>query len=237
MIRGHAGSDGDLMDDIAGRILLIVDASVPAGARAACDDAAAALARRAGMPVTLAVVPIETLDAIQPVVRRGPAQVSELDPPARDAMASAPFVWRRDGRPDWAAMWTTFCDLALHGGPPQRGALQALRGPSVGDRAARSAPEIAAELRRGIEETTGLGVEAAEPGWIAITCASPRMAAWLCAAIILENVDARAEGPRLLVPAGPAFTLEDQVKSVVTVVAKTHHYWREHLESARETRS
>ena len=86
-------------------------------------------------------------------------------------MASAPFVWRRDGRPDWGAMWTTFCDLALHGGPPQRGALQALRGPSVDDRAARSAPEIAAELRRGIEETTGLGVEAAEPGWIAITCA------------------------------------------------------------------
>ncbi|HTG10375.1 MAG TPA: hypothetical protein VK746_06225 [Candidatus Eisenbacteria bacterium] len=225
------------MEDIAGRILLIVDASVAAAARAACDDAAAALARRAGMPVTLAVVPIETLDAIQPVVRRGPGRVRELDPPARDAMASAPFVWRRDGRPDWSAMWTTFCDLALHGGPPQRGALQALRGPSVDGRAARSAPEIAAELRRGIEETTGLGVEAAEPGWIAITCASARMAAWLCAAIILENVDARVEGARLLVPAGPGFALEDQVKSVVTVVAKTHHYWREHLESARETRS
>lgn len=225
------------MEDIAGRILLIVDASVAAAARAACDDAAAALARRAGMPVTLAVVPIETLDAIQPVVRRGPGRVRELDPPARDAMASAPFVWRRDGRPDWSAMWTTFCDLALHGGPPQRGALQALRGPSVDDRAARSAPEIAAELRRGIEETTGLSVEAAEPGWIAITCASARMAAWLCAAIILENVDARVEGARLLVPAGPGFALEDQVKSVVTVVAKTHHYWREHLESARETRS
>ena len=237
MIRGNMA---DQMDDIAGRILLIVDASVPAAARAACDDAAAALARRAGMPVTLAAVPIETLDAVQPVIRRGPAQVSELDPPARDAMASAPFVWRRDGRPDWAAMWTTFCDLALHGGPPQRGALQALRGPAIGDRAAASAPGISAELRRGIEETTGLATEPAgpaEPGWIAITCASPRMAAWLCATIILENVDARMDGPRLLVPAGPGFALEDQVKSVITVVAKTHHYWREHLESARETRS
>ena len=63
------------------------------------------------------------------------------------------------------------------------------------------------------------------------------MAAWLCATIILENVDARVEGTRLLVPAGPAFTLEDQVKSVVTLVAKTHHYWREHLESSRATRS
>ena len=228
------------VDDIAGRIVLIVDASVPAAARAACDDAAAALAQRAGMPVTLAAVPIETLDAVQPVMRRRPGQIKDVEPPAPDAMASAPFVWRRDGRPDWSAMWTTFCDLALHGGPPQRGALQALRGPAPGDRAAESAPEIAAELRRGIEETTGLPTEPAgpaEPGWIAITCASARMAAWLCATIILENVDARAEGPRLLVPAGPGFILEDQVKSVITVVAKTHHYWREHLASGRETRS
>jgi sirohydrochlorin cobaltochelatase len=237
------------MDDIAGRIVLIVDASVPAGARAACDDAAAALAQRAGMPVTLAAVPIETLDAVQPVLRRGPGQIRDVEAPSPGAMASAPFVWRRDGRPDWGAMWTTFCDLALHGGPPQRGALQALRGPAIGDRAAGSAPEISAELRRGIEETTGLATEPggpggpvgpvgpAEPGWIAITCASPRMAAWLCATIILENVDARMEGPRLFVPAGPGFALEDQVRSVITVVAKTHHYWREHLESARETRS
>jgi hypothetical protein len=231
----------DQMDDIAGRIVLIVDASVPAAARAACDDAAAALARRAGMPVTLAAVPIETLDAVQPVLRRGRGQIRDLDPPAvstsEAAMASAPFVRRRDGRPDWGAMWTTFCDLALHGGPPQRGALQALRGPAIGDRATESAAEISAELRRGIEETTGLATAPAEPGWIAVTCASARMAAWLCATIILENVEARVEGARLLVPAGPGFTLEDQVKSVITVVAKTQHYWREHLESARETRS
>src|SRR6266850_1644471 len=227
----------DQMDDIAGRIFLIVDASAPAAARAACDDAAATIAQRAGMPVTLAAVPVETLDAIQPVIRRGPGHIRELDPPSPDAMGSAPFAWRRDGRPDWGAMWTTFCDLALHGGPPQRGALQALRGPSGGDPAAASSPEISAELQRGIEETTGLATDPAERGWIAITCASTRMAAWLCATIILENVDARVEGTRLLVPAGPGFTLEDQVKSVVTVVAKTHHYWREHLESARETRS
>ena len=231
------------MDDIAGRILLIVDASVPAAARAACDDAAATLAQRAGMPVTLAVAPIETLDAVQPVIRRGAGQIRELDPPPVSptgaAMGAAPFVWRRDGRPDWGAMWTSYCDLALHGGPPQRGPLEALRGPASGARAA-SSPEIAAELRRGIEETTGLATEPAgpaEPGWIAVACASPRMAAWLCATIILENVDARVEGSRLLVPAGPGFALEDQVKSVITVVAKTHHYWREHLESARETRS
>ena len=32
----------------------------------------------------------------------------------------------------------------------------------------------------------------------------------------------------MLVPAGPAFTLKDQVKSVVTVVAKVAHYWQMH---------
>ncbi len=218
-------------DDIAGRIVLVVDATLPAAGRDACADAAATLAQRAGMPVTLAAVPIETLDAVQPVIRRGAAQIRELTPADPGRMSSAPFVWRRDGRPDWGAMWTTFCELALYGGPPQRGAAQALRGPEAGA-AAASSPEILAELQRGIRETTGLDAEAAEPGWIAITCESRRMAAWLCATIILENVDARVEGARLLLPAGPDWALEDQVKSVITVVAKTHHYWREHLEPA-----
>ena len=54
-------------------------------------------------------------------------------------------------------MWTTFCDLALHGGPPQRGPESALRaptGPSVD-----SDREMLAEMRRGICETTGLYAE------------------------------------------------------------------------------
>ena len=219
--------------DIAGRIVLMVDARAPDAARAACDDAAAMLARRTGMPVTLAQVPIQTLDAVQPVLRRPPARLREVDPPPPAdpaGMSSAPFVWRRDGRPDWGAMWTTFCDLALYGGPPQRGAESALHAP---DRAngpiATPSPALLAELERGILETTGLAVEAADPGWIAIGCESRRMAAWLCAAIIVENVDARVEGDRLLVPAGADYLLEDQVRSVITVVAKTHHYWREHL--------
>ena len=223
------------MDDIAGRIVLIVDSAAPAAAREACDEAAAALARRAGMPVTLAAVPIETLDAVQPVIRRGRPQLRELAPPDPDEMRAAPFLRRPDGRPDWGAMWTTFCDLALHGGPPHRGAGQAVRAPDDG--AAAPAPAILAELERGIRETTGLDAAPAGPGWIAVACESPRMAAWLCAAIILENVDARMDGSRILLPAGPDFALEDQVKSVVTVVAKTHHYWREHLQSLRRTPS
>ncbi len=229
------------MDDIAGRIVLIVDASVPAAARAACDDAAAALAQRAGMPVTLAAVPIETLDAVQPVLRRGPGQIRDLDPrrldhrgrdgvgPVRAGAATAGRTGARCGRR--SAIWRSTA---------------ARRSAARSRRCAAPPAEIAPPRRRprsrpssgaGSRRRTGLATEPAGPGWIAITCASARMAAWLCATIILENVDARAEGARLLVPAGPGFALEDQVKSVITVVAKTHHYWREHLESARETRS
>ena len=116
------GAGMDQPDEIAGRIVLVVDAALSAAARETCAETAAALAQRTGVPVTLATVPIETLDQAQPLLRRSPARIRELSPPAldADAMASAPFLWR-EGRPDWGAMWTTFCELALHGGPPQRG--------------------------------------------------------------------------------------------------------------------
>jgi len=124
--------------------------------------------------------------------------------------------------------------VAVYGGAPQRGPEGALGGPQTAPRAAAgtaSDSDVAmlAEMRRGIWETTGLYAESATPGWLTITCDSPTMAAWMCAAIILENVDARVEEDRLLVPAGPGYTLKDEVKSIITVVAKTHHYWQAHV--------
>jgi Ni2+-binding GTPase involved in maturation of urease and hydrogenase len=151
--------------------------------------------------------------------------VNDMD--ARAPMSAAPFVWRADGRPDWRVMWESFCDLALHGGPPHRGPEQALRAPDAFAEAPD--PDVIAEIRRGIWETTGLIAEMRAPGWIAVTCASPAMAKWLADAIVLENVAARAEEDRLLLPAGPGYRLENEVKSIVTVVAKTHHYWDAHL--------
>jgi Ni2+-binding GTPase involved in maturation of urease and hydrogenase len=155
--------------------------------------------------------------------------MSEVRPtPPAAPMAAAPFVWRADGRPAWSEMWESFCDLALHGGPPHRGAAEALRGPTPSDPVPSSDPEMLREMRRGILETTGLIVEEASTGWLAVTCDSPEMAEWLRAAIVLENVAARADGYRLLLPAGPRYRLADEVKSVITVVAKTHHYWSAH---------
>ena len=99
----------------------------------------------------------------------------------------------------------------------------------AGSREASNDAGAVAEIRRGIWETTGLYSEPAGPGWLAVSCDSPRMAAWLCATIILENVEARCDEERLLVPADPGFGLMDEVKSVITVVAKTHHYWSAHV--------
>ncbi len=155
-------------------------------------------------------------------------QSLEEGTPPPPPMSAAAFVYRDDGRPDWGTMWTEFCDLALHGGPPHRGPDDPVvaRTPTTG---ARQGSEAVAEIRRGIFETTGLYSEQVEPGWLAISCQGRRMAAWMCASIILENVDARCEGERLFVPADPSFQLTDQVKSVVTVVSKTHHYWAAHM--------
>jgi len=220
---------------LAGRIVLVVDAALPPGTREACGDLAAALADRAGVPVTVAEVPIECVDGVRPALTGADgARMREFTPAERARaapMAAAPFLWRDDGRPDWAGMWTTFCELALYGGPPHRGAESALRAPAPGDEGAAppSDGEMLVEMRRGIWETTGLYAEPAAPGWLAVTCDSPRMAAWLCAAIILENVEARLEDDRLLLPAGAGYRLKDEVKSIVTVVAKTHHYWQAHL--------
>jgi sirohydrochlorin cobaltochelatase len=155
--------------------------------------------------------------------------MSDPHAPARP-MSSAPFLWQDDGRPDWGRMWTTFCELALFGGPPQRGPDALLRAPS--GPAATSDRAMLAEMRRGIWETTGLYAEPGAPGWLAVTCDSAVMAEWMAAAIVLENVAARVEEDRLLVPAGPDYRLKDEVKSVITVVAKTHHYWSAHVASA-----
>ena len=90
--------------------------------------------------------------------------------------------------------------------------------------------EVLQELARGIRATTRLDVLLdGPPGWIGVVCQSEAMAIWLLRAIVVENVIARREGAVLYLPAGPGFSLEGEIKNVVTALAKTHHYWIEHV--------
>jgi sirohydrochlorin cobaltochelatase len=144
-------------------------------------------------------------------------------------MAAAALERDADGTVAWDRTWQGFCELALAGGPPHRGSLLE----PVPREEALADPEryaaVVGELARGIRMITGLDVLTdGPPGWLGVPCASEEMAIWLMRAIVVENVMARREGAVLYLPAGPRFTVDGEIKNVITAVAKTHHYWIEH---------
>jgi len=142
-------------------------------------------------------------------------------------MASAPMQYRENGEVAWGEMWESFCALALEGGPPHRGAmLVAQPAPDTHSPTYQRAVE---EIVRGIREVSGLPAAEVRPGWIGVTCPSPAMAGWLAEAIAAEQVEAHAEDTLLLVPVGDYYTVKGEIKNVITAVAKTTHYWGEHL--------
>jgi hypothetical protein len=144
-------------------------------------------------------------------------------------MGSAPLRYTDDGQVAWDQMWTAFCDLALAGGPRHRDTLLEPATPEE-VRAAHDVYEcVLAEIERGLQLVTGLPTaRSARPGWVGLQCDDEAMARWLLRAIAEENVSIRREGTVLFLPAGPAFRLDKEIKNVVTVIAKTHHYWKEH---------
>ena len=171
-----------------------------------------------------------TLRGLRAAWSRSPGATMELSGPKIAAVADVVRALRlAAGRPAGLARHV---DGLLRAGPLRRAAapgpdnpLRAVEAPDPPD----DTVGIVAEIQRGIWETTGLDSDLVRPGWLGIPCESRRMAAWMCAAIILENVDALCEGEQLLVPASERFGVENEVKSVITVVAKIHHYWIEHV--------
>lgn len=151
-------------------------------------------------------------------------------------MPSAPMRYREDGQVDWGNMWDSFCVLAREGGPPHRATMLM---PEFDLQAEIDAyNKVVNEIIRGIKEVSGLDAEPDEQGWIAIQCQSSEMVGWLAEAIVMENVQAKqspSNGKILLVPAGANYTLKGEIKNVITAVAKTSHYWREHLSADVKT--
>lgn len=150
------------------------------------------------------------------------------------SMGSAGLRLGPDGQVAWDEIWTHFCDLALAGGPPHRGSL--LEAGSAEDALAEpeSYGQVVEEIGRGIWLATRLPVLLRiAPGWVGVCCPSAEMAAWLVRAIVVENVMARHKQNVLYLPAGRHFRLEKEIKNVVTALAKTCHYWTDHMLSAQ----
>ena len=146
------------------------------------------------------------------------------------SMGSAPLAFDMDGNVAWDRSAGSFCDLAMAGGPPHKGKLLEPGTPeSILAEPARYA-EICSEIKRGIELASRLqATPSSLPGWLRLLCRNHTMAQWLLRAITMENISVRIEEGAILLPAGPAFRLEKEIKNVITVTAKTTHYWSSHL--------
>ena len=150
-------------------------------------------------------------------------------------MGSAALKYAADGRVAWDQIWESFCDLAMAGGPPHKGAL--LEPGSLADIEAEPGryQEATDEICRGVTLVTDLqAVVSSAPGWVRVRCYSDTMADWLLRAITMENVAVRRSGDAIDLPASPAFRLEKEIKNVITVIAKTSHYWLGHMPSSQK---
>jgi sirohydrochlorin cobaltochelatase len=145
-------------------------------------------------------------------------------------MKSAGLTFDADGKVAWDEIWGSFCDLAMAGGPPHKGTL--LEPGTEAEVAAQRDryDEVAAEICRGLTLATDLEARPSpDPGWVRLTSLNDGMGGWLLRAIVMENVAVRVQGALVDLPAAPQFRLEKEIKNVVTVAAKTCHYWLGHM--------
>jgi sirohydrochlorin cobaltochelatase len=145
-------------------------------------------------------------------------------------MRSAGLKYRADGRVAWDQIWGSFCDLAMAGGPPHKGTLlEPGRAADIDAQPGRY-EEVSEEICRGVRMAADLDAEPSpHRGWVRVLCLNDIMSGWLLRAIVMENVSVRAEGSKLDLPSAPGFRLEKEIKNVVTVIAKTCHYWLGHM--------
>ena len=146
------------------------------------------------------------------------------------SMGSAGLKYGDDGKVAWDEIWGSFCDLAMAGGPPHKGTLL-----EPGSRAEIEAErerylDVEEEICRGITLVTDLEAEPSPVlGWVRVECLTEGMAEWLVRAVVMENISARCDGQMLDLPAGPGYRVEKEIKNVITSIAKTCHYWLDHM--------
>lgn len=152
---------------------------------------------------------------------------------AAKPMSSAPMRYNADGSVDWGNMWDSFCALASAGGPPHR-ATPLL--PEAGADPDSNGYQFAQrEIMRGIQLVSGLRAAPACAGWIAVECPVEGMATWIAEQGMQENVAIQQHGSAFWVPCGEHWALKGEIKNVITVVAKTTHYYADHLSADAKT--
>lgn len=111
------------------------------------------------------------------------------------SMGSTGLKYGPDGRVAWGEIWTSFCDLALAGGPPHRGwLLEPVWPEAVADQPDKHRV-VVDELDRAIRLVTRYKLVAGyAPGWVGVPCRSDEEASWLQAAVVAENVSTRRRG-------------------------------------------
>ncbi len=150
-------------------------------------------------------------------------------------MKSAGLKYGSDGKVAWDEIWGSFCDLAMAGGPPHKGALLEPANTREIDQDPDRYARVSAEICRGITMATALYAQSSPlPGWVRVQCDTENMADWLLRAIVMENVSVHQDGKSLDLPAAPGFRLEKEIKNVITVIAKTTHYWEGHMSLAQQ---
>lgn len=148
-------------------------------------------------------------------------------PDLRAPMASAPLCYGEDGSVEWDQMWDTFCVLSSEGGPPHRDEM--LTAPLSVDPTTDEYQQVAEELIRGIRLVSGLEASLSTPGWLAVRCDYAPQAHWISEQIEQENVQSYAKEEYFFVPIDSTYTISQEIKNVITVVAKTTHYWQDHI--------
>lgn len=152
------------------------------------------------------------------------------------SMGSAGLKFAADGKVAWDEIWQTFCDLAMAGGPPHKGTLLEPGDPADVAAHQEQYGTAAEEICRGIWLAADLPAQVdTRPGWLRVQCHNATMADWLVRAIVMENVAARSSGVMLYLPAAPHFRIEKEIKNVITVIAKTAHYWMGHMSRSQKT--
>src|SRR4051812_42360354 len=106
------------------RVIVLAGSSLGQEVLEGCAwDWSSAFADVLGEPVLLATIDEDRLPLSE---FASPPNLVSHGETARQRAASAPmssagFVSRDDGTPNWAALWSGFCEFALFGGPPHRG--------------------------------------------------------------------------------------------------------------------